>query len=418
MGWAVGDGRQINAWNDPWLSTSRLAKPMGPQPEHSSELKVADLLCSETQEWNMAKINQEFPFNAEAILSIKPSKLGAPDKLFWLHTKDGVYTTKTGYAAAVEFRDEQEEDKPLKHLNSNKGVWSLKTAPKVQLLLWKTLRGALPVGEALLHQHINIDPLCKRCGELESITHLLFKCDFADKVWEETPLVRRFDRRGLIDLEATWMGLIENPCLPPVGIVDGQLAPWIIWAIWTARNNLIFNNKICSPKDVITKAIVAAKEWLNAQNKEGSKAKIPRAQITVPSHSSIIQTDAAWNDATKNSGIGWIIKQTGETLSFQGSAKLVSSPLVAEALAMHEAVKKSKELGLQQVIFQSDSAQLIKALNSMVEPTELYGIVADIRISCLHFEFSTFCWIPREKNSEDDRLAKQALCIVSGGTTT
>lgn len=54
----------------------------------------------------------------------------------------------------------------------------------------------------------------------------------------------------------------------------------------------------------------------------------------------------------------------------------------------------------------------------MVEPTELYGIVADIRISCLHFEFSTFCWIPREKNSEDDRLAKQALCIVSGGTTT
>uniref|UniRef100_A0A0D3AJN9 RNase H type-1 domain-containing protein n=1 Tax=Brassica oleracea var. oleracea TaxID=109376 RepID=A0A0D3AJN9_BRAOL len=88
------------------------------------------------------------------------------------------------------------------------------------------------------------------------------------------------------------------------------------------------------------------------------------------------------------------------------------------ALAMREAVKKSKELGLQQVIFQSDSAQLIKALNATVEPTEFYGIVADIRISCPHFEFSTFCWIPRGKNSEADRLAKQALCVVSGGSTT
>lgn len=216
----MGDGSSINAWKDPWLSSSSLAIPMGPQPEHNIDLKVADLLCNESLDWNVAKINSEFPFNAETILSIKPSKLGAPDKLLWIHTKDGEYSTKSGYAAAVEFRNEQEErQQPQNRINWNKGVWNLKTAPKVQLLVWKSLRGALPVGGKLLARQINIDPTCERCGELESINHLLFQCDFADKIWKEAPFVRRVDRRGLLDLETVWMSLVENPCIPLVGIV-------------------------------------------------------------------------------------------------------------------------------------------------------------------------------------------------------
>lgn len=37
-----------------------------------------------------------------------------------------------------------------RRLDWNKRVWNLKTAPKVQVLVWKALRGALPVGEKLL----------------------------------------------------------------------------------------------------------------------------------------------------------------------------------------------------------------------------------------------------------------------------
>ena len=88
--------------------------------------------------------------------------------------------------------------------------------------------------EKLLARHVNVDPLCKRCGRLESINHLLFQCEFAEKVWKVAPFVNQVDRRGSLDLENDWMRLIENPCLPPMGIVTGQLAPWIAWSIWTA----------------------------------------------------------------------------------------------------------------------------------------------------------------------------------------
>lgn len=255
MGWSVGDGNLINAWNDPWLSVTSLSRPMGPQPEGSSGLTVADLRCSETNVWNVDKINQIFPFIAEKILSIQPSNLGAPDKLFWIHTNDGVYTTKTDYAASVELRTEQEERQQhhQHQLDWNKGVWKLKTAPKVQLLVSKALGGALPVGEQLLQRQVTIDPLCRRCGNVESINHLLFQCEFAEKVWKEAPFAKRVDRRGLLDLETDWMRLIEEPCLPPVGIVDGQLAPWDIWSIWTAHNNMLFNSKLCFRDDKATR---------------------------------------------------------------------------------------------------------------------------------------------------------------------
>ena len=157
---------------------------------------------------------------------------------------------------------------------------------------------------------------------------------------------------------------------------------------------------------------------MHYQSKERTNPQIMRKSPLPPPQSIVTQTDAAWNGATKNAGLGWIIKKTGETLHFQSSTRFVSSPLVAEALAMRDAVRNCKELGIQHVVFESDSLQLIKSLNTTVEPPEIYGIVADVRIDCYAFEFFAFRWIPRGKNSEADQLAKQALYLVSGGLTT
>lgn len=225
---------------------------MGPLPEAFVTLKVSDLMLDGSTEWDQAKVQHIFPELAETILSFKPSYLGAPDKQFWVHTRDGVYTIKSGYTAAVEWRTERENrTQPSHAINWNKGIWNLKTAPKIQLLVWKALRGALPVGEQLLARQVTTDPACKRCGKLESIDHLLFQSEFAEQVWKEAPFLQQVDRRRLLDLDSDWMHLITNPCLPPVGIVTGQLAPWIVWALWTAHNKLIFTKKLYSVEELM-----------------------------------------------------------------------------------------------------------------------------------------------------------------------
>ncbi|CAN6874689.1 unnamed protein product [Brassica oleracea] len=49
--------------------------------------------------------------------------------------------------------------------------------------------------------------------------------------------------------------------------------------------------------------------------------------------------------------------------------------LPLKGLAMREAIRKSKELGIRRLKCESDSSQLIKALNSSTEPLEIYGII-------------------------------------------
>ena len=63
------------------------------------------------------------------------------------------------------------------------------------------------------------------------------------------------------------------------------------------------------------------------------------------------------------------------------------------------------------VVFESDSAQLIKAVKTEVFVTELYGILADVHSFASAFISVSFSWIPRERNVVADQLAKDALAV-------
>ena len=109
-GWIVGDGKSINIWTDPLLSCSRREAPMGPPPEELVKYTVADLFLPNSVEWDRQKIHRILPQWEDKILSIKTSALGAPDKLAWIHSKTGDYSTKSGYWAAMQSRTEPENN--------------------------------------------------------------------------------------------------------------------------------------------------------------------------------------------------------------------------------------------------------------------------------------------------------------------
>lgn len=124
----------------------------------------------------------------------------------------------------------------------------------------------------------------------------------------------------------------------------------------------------------------------------------------------MINTDAAWRATTQTDGLGWVIKGQGNTSEYTLAERFVGSALMAEGLALREALVKCRELGIPHLRCEADSAQLIKAINTKEVPTELYGIVSDI---CNLFDFFgeiSFSWILREKNCAADKLAK--LCLV------
>lgn len=196
LGWNVGNGKDI--WYDPWLDHTSQKRPFGPAPEAFVNLTVADLRLSLEEGWDVEKIRIILPQHEEDILCIKPSITNGSDKLVWLGTKSGSYSTKSGYYFATSLEEDNEEQRPEPN-RWYKNVWNLKVAPKIKTFAWKILKRALPVGERLVERHIDIDPRCKCCGVYESITHLLFHCPFAQQVWRDAHLALDFDPRGIVD---------------------------------------------------------------------------------------------------------------------------------------------------------------------------------------------------------------------------
>ena len=98
---------------------------------------VADLLTRASNEWNVPKVKSLFPLISKEILSISPSTLGVIDAFVWTPTKDGVYTTKSGYFIAMKNRATLD--------NEADSLLELEWTKKV----WKLVQGALALGSNL-----------------------------------------------------------------------------------------------------------------------------------------------------------------------------------------------------------------------------------------------------------------------------
>lgn len=290
----------------------------------------------------------------------------------------------------------------------------VKTSPKIKMFLWKAAKGALPVADRMANRMTSIETKCHRCDARETIPHLLFSCDFAVQVWKLAPLAVPFHSSLFPNFEGGWKAIKSAPSLPPTGITAHPLSPWIIWNIWIARNNAIFNSRVFSPEETIQKAIVDCKEWIDAQEIL-TRQVIPfekKTQIR-PADAIIFKSDAAWKAGSLDAGLGWVFLDPTSRIVLQNSsmAHFVASSRVAEGLALRHALERAVELGIQKIGVEIDSSQLLAALESKSTFSDLHGIVSDLKYLSSFFAFISFNLIRRLDNVEADSLAKQALYV-------
>ncbi|XVF43608.1 hypothetical protein PTKIN_Ptkin02bG0053400 [Pterospermum kingtungense] len=96
--WNVGDGSHIRIWEDVWIPSVPLNKPMGPPTFEFHDLKVWNLIDSGIGHWNIEVIDQMFiEEKVKRIKEIPPSRTGGGDKMVWALTKNQAYTVKSGY---------------------------------------------------------------------------------------------------------------------------------------------------------------------------------------------------------------------------------------------------------------------------------------------------------------------------------
>ena len=63
--------------------------------------------------------------------------------------------------------------------NWDNNVWSVKTAPKINLFLWRLVQGALPLGANLQERGLTANTNCPHCNAPETALHLILHCPYA-----------------------------------------------------------------------------------------------------------------------------------------------------------------------------------------------------------------------------------------------
>lgn len=213
LGWLVGDGESINMWDDPWLSTTEPLRPYEPRPQQLPNLLVSDLISPSTKSWNWSLIQKYLPTYEDHIKRLNLGFTRHRDSLVWLPTKNGTYSTRSGYGLIK--LDYVPNLRPK--FNWQKKLWRLKTQPKIKFFIWKASVDALPVGEKLIRRGIGDHPVCTLCGETETTVHALFHCQWATQVWSLAPTLQI----NWTSISSVLEFLTEAPrasVLPPIGI--------------------------------------------------------------------------------------------------------------------------------------------------------------------------------------------------------
>ncbi|XP_071681703.1 uncharacterized protein [Lolium perenne] len=124
-------------------------------------------------------------------------------------------------------------------------AWSLRLPRKLKIFTYLADIDRLSTRANLFHKSCAPSALCVACPDVETGRHLFFECLVAAEVWSrlDVPLpTGRFSVwtiRGPADFSPTsWhMGVVA-----------------ILWSIWKARNNLVFNGERSPARLILTRA--------------------------------------------------------------------------------------------------------------------------------------------------------------------
>ncbi|XP_043697132.1 uncharacterized protein LOC122647903 [Telopea speciosissima] len=356
----------------------------GPRPDGCREVMVADLIDQANRCWNVDLIQSIFqPVDRDVILKISLRLFQGEDKRRWGVTKDGLFSVKSAYKLLSKLEEEGQStrasssrSRPWESIPNAvwNRVWSIQTFPKIKAFLWRVCNEAIAFGVGLSHRNVNINPICVRCGvHQETGDHILLGCSFARCVWFGSSL--QFsppDNPSLIDWIRSWeVWFRQDKRLAREAL---SKAAFICWYLWRARNELSLKGIIWTPSEVLQLAEKAYLEFSGAVN----------GLVVCPQDGEI--------------GISRICSQW--------------HPPPGELLAIRHALKLALDLGVDNLLVQSDCKDAILFNEEKKSPDwEVEGLVTDVVRLKSSFVSISFSFISRAMNNVSDALAKKALSL-------
>nr|POE52991.1 hypothetical protein CFP56_06853 [Quercus suber] len=361
--WRVGNKKLIHIWDDKWLPTPSTYKAISPPNNNPQFLMVSSLIDPMTNWWRVNLVRATFlPFEVDTILKIPLSHDLPEDKIIWLGNRRRVFTVKSVYHIALNLLnsmvgEECSNGDPCKPIW--KKLWHLNLLAKIKIFAWRACVNGLPTMEAIYSRGISQTKSCPMCGNVaENLDHALLDCTFSSSVWSlwsENPLSTHGIKKSFLD---SILYILSHATLQ-----DLELFFAIAWAVWFNRNRVHKNN-----------------------------------------------VNGASSESDCSSSIGVVIRDSlGQVVAALCKPLQACFPAeLTKIMAVEQGVVLAQELQLPRVIVESDSSNVIQAIQEKATGSSFGHIIQRILQTCESFESCFFKHLSRNFNSVAHELAQHA----------
>ncbi|XP_030936331.1 uncharacterized protein LOC115961495 [Quercus lobata] len=330
MVWRIGNGQSVRIREDKWLPVQSNRSVISSLPSVAPETKVSSLINPELRGWNSSLVNQLFlPYKASVICGM-PLSIRLPlDKIIWGLTPSGMFTTKSAYKLLVSCNSTN-----LAGTSSSenqrlfwRSLWQLRVPNKLKHFSWRACNDALPTMTNLVMRHIATTEV---------------KEDYRVKIF----------------------------------VI-------IAWMLWNRRNALRLNLQVQPLNRISSLAGSYLQEFLDVQDQTptATDPSLPQQWQPPDENKFKVNFDAVVFKSCNQARLGVIVRDwRGEAIGPLSMLVPAAQTVVElEAFACRRAVLFAVELGLQDVVFEGDSLQVIQALNLDSTDHLTYGhILEDI----------------------------------------
>ncbi|GKE67581.1 RNA-directed DNA polymerase, eukaryota, reverse transcriptase zinc-binding domain protein, partial [Tanacetum coccineum] len=143
-------------------------------------------------------------------------------------------------------------------------LWNKLVPKKVNIFIWRALRGIIPVGVELDKRGVDLDSvLCPSCDKIvETCAHCLITCDLAMSVWVK---IFNWWNVGIVNAFTIDEVFSSNG---NINVPDYYSLVWqaVIWTtgyfIWRERNARVFGKKVSSTNKIVKDIQLKSFEWI------------------------------------------------------------------------------------------------------------------------------------------------------------
>jgi ribonuclease HI len=423
--WNIGNGHNINIWEDRWLHPQGSNPTWTPKPTNTNLQKLKDIINTSNYEWDFQTINQTFfPMEAEKILNIPILNPMEEDQICWQGTTDGNYPVKSGYNAQIEW-DYSNSNQGQTSNNNNeaqiwKKLWNTKAPPKQIHLMWRILNNDIPIKPNLISKGILCDSLCPRCNKAtESIDHAFLHCDWVSQLWFSSPLTittTNIQSQSYCD----WIKYM----IIHADKDSFQQIVSITYNIWLTRNQKVFKGVNTPVIEALKQALKTLRDYLHHSVDEH---QTPSHQSSSHQTAFRNRNDMCWSPPPRNFlklnvdahlrddgrwGFGMVLQ--GEDGHFVGAATKVlkgsDDATLAETMGICEALHWIETLRINHVIIETDAEGIVKAMEKKKFPRTNWGTIAN-RISrdLVNLDHVSVKWVNRKGNKAAHDLTRFAF---------